>query len=75
MGKVPGGILEEARKQRIPVILLAGSIEDTDELNRAGFRGVFSIVPSPISLQRAMQPDFAQRNIRRAVEQIARLYL
>lgn len=75
MGKVPGGILEEARKQRIPVILLAGSIEDTDELNRAGFRGVFSIVPSPISLQQAMQPEFAQRNIRRAVEQIARLYL
>lgn len=75
MGKVPGGILEEAKKHRIPVILLAGAIEDTDELNRAGFRGVFSIVPSPVSLERAMQPDFAQRNIRRAVEQICRLYL
>lgn len=75
MGKVPSGILEEAKKQRIPVILLAGSIEDTGELNRAGFRGVFSIVPSPISLERAMQPAFAQRNIRRAVEQICRLYL
>lgn len=75
MGKVPSGILEEAKKQRIPVILLAGSIEDSDELNRAGFRGVFSIVPYPLSLERAMEPAFAQRNIRRAVEQICRLYL
>ena len=28
MGKVPSGILQEARRQHIPVILLAGAIED-----------------------------------------------
>lgn len=73
MGKVPSGILQEARRQHIPVILLAGVIEDTKILNEAGFRGVFSITPSPISLEQAIQPEFAQDNIRRTVEQICRI--
>ena len=67
------GILQEARRQHIPVILLAGAIEDAGILNAAGFRGVFSIPPSPISLEQAMQPEFAQENIRRTVEQICRI--
>lgn len=39
MGKVPSGILDKARKQKIPVILIAGSVENADDLHRAGFRG------------------------------------
>lgn len=74
MGKVPSGILQEARRQHIPVILLAGAIEDAGILNAAGFRGVFSITPSPVSLEQAMQPKFAQENIRRTVEQICRIF-
>ena len=74
MGKVPSGILQEARRQHIPVILLAGAIEDAEILNAAGFRGVFSITPSPVSLEQAMQPEFAQENIRRTVEQICRIF-
>ncbi|MFQ9021253.1 MAG: glycerate kinase [Parabacteroides merdae] len=48
MGKVPSGILEEARKQNIPVIVLAGSIEDAAQMNRAGFQGIFAITPGPV---------------------------
>lgn len=70
MGKVPSGILEEARKQNIPVIVLAGSIEDADQMNRAGFQGLFSITPGPVSLENAMKPEFAKENIRRLVTQI-----
>lgn len=70
MGKVPSGILQEAQKQHIPVILLAGSIEDADQLNQAGFLGVFSITPGPVSLGKAMEPAFAEENIRRLVTQI-----
>lgn len=70
MGKVPSGILEEARKQHIPVILLAGSIEDTELLNQAGFQGVFSIIPGPVSLEKAMNPEFAKENLRRLATQI-----
>lgn len=76
MGKAAFGILEEARKQRVPVILLAGSVEDSDLLNQAGFQGVFSITPAPLPLEKAMEPRFAQANIQRTVEQICRmLYL
>lgn len=73
MGKVPSGILEEAAKQQIPVILLAGSIENVEELNNAGFRGVFSITPSPMPLEEAMRKEVAQANIRRTVEQVFRV--
>ena len=73
MGKVPFGILEEAKAQQIPVTLLAGAIEDVEVLNRAGFRGVFSITPSPTSLEQAMNPAFAKQNISRTVEQICRV--
>lgn len=73
MGKVPYGILAEARKQGIPVILIAGSIEDTELLARAGFHGIFSIVPGPVALEEAMQPEFARMNIRRTVEQLCRI--
>ena len=73
MGKVPSGILAEGKRQQIPVILVAGSIEDADLLNGAGFDGVFSITPGPVSLQKAMEPDFACENIRRTVEQICKI--
>lgn len=43
-GKVPSGILQEARRQHIPVILLAGAIEDAGILNAAGF-GAYSPLP------------------------------
>ena len=73
MGKVPFGILEEANKQGIPVIVVAGSIADTEVLNKAGFRGIFSIVPSSMSLEVAMKPEAAKNNISRTVAQIISL--
>ena len=66
-------MLEEALKQQIPVILIAGSVCDVNELNKAGFTGVFSITPSPLSLEQAMLPDFTRSNIQRTVEQIIRI--
>ncbi len=73
MGKVPSGILEEAKKQNIPVIVIAGGIEDVKEMNNAGFCGVFSIVPGPISLEKAMQSDYAKENITRLISQICNI--
>ena len=68
MGKVPSGILREARKQDIPVILLAGSIEDSHELQQAGFERVFSINPSSIPLEEAIKPEVARKNIQQTVK-------
>lgn len=73
MGKVPYGILKEAQKENIPVIVLAGGIEDTEELNRAGFKGVFSTAPGPVTLEQATEPEFAGRNIGRLVSQLCRV--
>lgn len=70
MGKVPYGILKEAQKQQIPVIVVAGSIEDLPQLNKAGFKGVFSIAPGPIALEKAMEPEFAKENISRLTSQL-----
>lgn len=70
MEKVPCGILKEARKEHIPVVLIAGSVEDVPQLNQAGFKGVFSITPGPVTLEQAMEPAFAKENISRAVAQL-----
>lgn len=73
MGKVPSGILDEARKQNIPVILIAGNITDLPILNQAGFQGIFSTTPFPISLEKAMETDFALTNIKNLVTQLCQL--
>lgn len=70
MGKVPFGILKEAQKQNIPIVIISGSIEDSQTINKAGFRGAFSIIPYPVSLEKAMEPGFAKENIKRTVIQI-----
>ncbi|MDR1555965.1 MAG: glycerate kinase [Tannerellaceae bacterium] len=70
MGKLPFGILKEAEKQHIPVVVIAGSIEDVTWLNEAGFRSVFTITPGPVSPEKAMEPGFAKANIKRLVSQL-----
>lgn len=73
IGKVPSGVLKKAQEQGIPVIAIAGSIEEVDYLNKAGFQAVFSITPAPLSLQEAMEPSRARENIRQLVSQICRI--
>ncbi|WP_106829833.1 glycerate kinase [Parabacteroides pacaensis] len=73
MGKVPYGVLTKAQEQDIPVIAIAGSIEEVNYLNQAGFQAVFSITPAPLSLQEAMEPIVARQNIRGLVSQICRV--
>jgi len=72
MGKAPSGILQEAQKQQIPVILLAGKVEDKEILDKAGFKEVLSINPPSISPEKAMEPAFAAANIQKTVEEICR---
>lgn len=72
MGKVPSGILGEGRKAGVPVILIAGSVAETDALNAAGFQSVFSMQPGPVSLEKAMCPAHAAANLRQIVAQIVR---
>lgn len=75
MGKTPAGVLEAAKRQQIPVVAIGGTIEDTEALNELGFLSVLSIQPGPVSLDQAMDRNFALRNIQRTVEQLLRLMI
>lgn len=75
MGKTPTGVLEAAKRQQIPVIAIGGTIEDTEDLNEQGFLSVLSIQPGPVTLEQAMDREFALRNIERTVEQLLRVMI
>jgi glycerate kinase len=70
MGKAPRGVLKRAAKYNIPVIAIGGAVESCNELNKNGFTAVFPILPAPSTLEKAMQPDYAQENIERTISQI-----
>ena len=67
MGKLPMGILEQARP--VPVVLIAGRISDCEELLKAGFTQVKCINPPGIPLEEAMRKEVAQQNIRKILAQ------
>jgi len=63
MGKVPYGILQRAKAYQVPVALIAGRIEDRQELLHAGFSQVVCINPPDLPAEEAMKPETAKRNI------------
>lgn len=73
MGKVPSGVLQAARKQSIPVIAIGGAVEDGTSLNAAGFLAALPIQSAPVSLDEAMKPEVACRNIQYTLEQLLRI--
>jgi len=55
-GKGPIGVARRALEHGIPTIALVGSVGDgEEELNEAGVRAIFPIVPGPMDLQEAMK--------------------
>ena len=74
MGKAPQGVAEAAARKGIPVIALTGSVADAAAINRIGICGVFSVIPYPMTLDDAMEPETARHNIRQTVEQLFRWY-
>ncbi len=74
MGKTPAGVASLAQKHNVPVIALAGSITgDAALCNSYGINAFFPVLDAPCSLQKAMNPQTAQQNIRRTASQIFRL--
>lgn len=65
MGKTPSGILARGKRHGVPVVALAGSVEDRDKLLAAGFADVRGITPAGMSLAEAMRPDVAAANLSR----------
>ena len=63
MGKLPFGILQRAKRQNVPVMLIAGRIADEQQLLDAGFASIACINPPGLPLEVAMQPEIAKENI------------
>ena len=67
-GKVPAGVLKRAKKANIPVMLIAGKVEDKACLQQMGFARIVKISPDNLPLEEAMRPEITRENIQRAIE-------
>lgn len=74
-GKVPYGVLCATRRNApgIPVVLLAGKVEDREELLAAGFDAVIQVTPEASLKSNYLEKSFARENIRRAVQDLVYL--
>lgn len=74
MGKAPLGVAKLAQKHKIPVLALAGGVnEETAVLNNLGITSYFSIVNAPMTLEEAMDPKVAFNNLKSTTHQLFRL--
>lgn len=65
MGKLPHRILMRGKQSGVPVGLVAGGVEDKEELLSAGFSFVESITPEGMPLEEAIKKEVAFSNLRR----------
>ena len=72
MGKIPGKILQRARAHGIPVIAIAGSVEDEALLLEAGFAGVYATKPAGMPLEEAMKKEVARECVCQTVNSLFR---
>ncbi len=75
MGKAPVGVAALAKKYRKPVIAFAGCIAgDAGLCHAQGIDAYFPILRGALTLQEAMEPENAARNLADTVEQVCRLW-
>lgn len=74
MGKVISGISKRCAKARVPLIVLAGSVEeDASKAHENGVSALFSILQTPMSLEEAMEKEATLRRVTQSAEEIFRL--
>ncbi len=72
MGKTISGVLAHASAANVPVIAIAGAVDDVAALNKAGLAAAFAIQQGPISTQEAMSTATTLENTKRTIAQIIR---
>lgn len=70
MGKVLSGVLKSASQKGIPVIAIAGMVEDQDLLLKSGIKKVFEISDKNLTAEENMQKDITQKNIRNCIKEM-----
>ncbi len=74
MGKVPVGLAHLAKKYGCRVLAFGGSVtEEAHAVHAEGIEAFFPIIRGITTLEEAMEPETARRNLRAAVEQVFRL--
>ncbi len=74
MGKAPVGIARLAKRYGVKVIAFAGSVTpDARACNKAGIDAYFPILRNICTLEDAMNPEQARRNLADTAEQVFRL--
>jgi glycerate 2-kinase len=70
-GKAPLGIARLAALQQIPVIALAGNVQEAaSRMNELGITAYFPIISRPMTLEEAMQPEQAAAHLRVTARQL-----
>jgi len=77
-GKAPKGVLDYVRQYKhkgykIKVVLLAGKVENRDELLEAGFDDVLQITPDNMPISEAIRPEMAEKNIQASIKNFLHL--
>lgn len=67
MGKAPWGVLQVGLTLGIPVVGVAGRIDDNDLLIEAGFSRLIEVSPRDLPLAEVMQEEVVIANIRKAM--------
>ena len=74
MGKAPVGVARLAKRHGLKVVAFAGSVtRDAAACNEAGIDAFFPIIRGVTTLEEAMDPENARRNMIEAVEQVFRI--
>ncbi|MEG1741859.1 MAG: glycerate kinase, partial [Acetivibrio sp.] len=74
MGKLPIGVAKLAKVHQKKVLAFAGSITEAGkECNNEGIDAFFPIVRGVTTLEEAMLPENARKNMTDSVEQVFRL--
>ena len=63
MGKAPYSVLRRSSKLGVPTVAIAGKVYDADSMRQAGFKEVLCINPPGMTLETAMRPEVARRNV------------
>jgi glycerate kinase len=72
MGKIPGKILQRGQARHIPVIAIAGCVEDQEILLEAGFKGVYATKPEDMTIEEAMKREVARKSVYLTVNSLFR---
>lgn len=73
-GKLPFGVCRRASAAGVPVVAIAGMVEDAPALLAGGFSGVFPVLSHAVSLDEAMSAPVAGANVSAVAASIAKFY-